>query len=175
MILWSAWDCIHLGGPAAHALHGGFREHSERSWGATLGVATGGTAPVANVTGGYIAESTQAARTQPRGRVRAPPKVPEICPQKTEFDLQNAAVRAFLTPCGQTQLVNACSERRPTGPGAAAGLRPAVSAPGTWRSGCAPSARLKRRRYDRRARISAGMGDGRQLEIWGCCSGRDGG
>ena len=129
MIVWSAWDCIHLGGPAAHALHGGFRERSERSWGATLGAATGGTAPVANVNDGYTAGSTHAARTQPRGRVRAPPKVPEICPQKTEFDLQNAAVCAFLTACGQTQLVNACSERRPTGPGAAAGLRPAVSAP----------------------------------------------
>jgi len=82
MILWSAWDCIHLGGPAAHALHGGFRERSERSWGASLGVAGGVTAPVANVTGGYSAESTLAARTQPRGRVRASPKSPRNMPPK---------------------------------------------------------------------------------------------
>ena len=94
LILGSAWDCIHLGGLAAHALHGGFRERSERAWGATLGATTGGTAPVANVNDGFTAGSTHAARTQPRGRVRAPPKVPEICPQKTEFDLQNAAVCA---------------------------------------------------------------------------------
>ena len=45
LILGSAWDCIHLGGPAAHALHGGFRERSERSWGATLGAATGRNCP----------------------------------------------------------------------------------------------------------------------------------
>ena len=65
----------------------------------------------------------------PEGRVRAPPRSPEICLQKTEFGIQNAAVCAFLTAWAQTQLVDACPGQRLTGPGAAAGLRPAVSAP----------------------------------------------
>ena len=44
--------------------------------------------------------------TPPKG----PRNGPEMCPQKTEFGLRNAAVRAFLTAWAQTQLVSACSE-----------------------------------------------------------------
>ena len=32
LILWSAWDCIHLGGRLPTHLHGGLRERSERSY-----------------------------------------------------------------------------------------------------------------------------------------------